>query len=37
MKQGSREDMKKINVTLQFFEAAGPSGLFFEITKKPVF
>ena len=28
--------MRKIHVTLQFFEAGGPQGHFFEKTKKPV-
>ena len=29
--------MRKIHVTLQFFEASGPQGNFFEKTKKTVF
>ena len=33
-KQGNRENMQKIQVTRQFFEASGPQGHFFEKTKK---
>jgi len=35
--QGNREDMRKIHVTRQFFEASGGHGDFFEKKQKPVF
>ena len=35
--QGNRGDMRKIDVTRQFFEASGPQGHLFEQHEKPVF
>ena len=34
MKQGNQRDMRKIQVTRQFFEPSGPQDHFFEKTKK---